>query len=73
PTAQARDRPFELSSVQQAYWLGRGAGEVLGNVSCHAFLEFRTRDVDPQRLAAAASEGSAGDRRRSAPAASGGV
>ena len=39
---------------QQAYWLGRGAGEVLGNVSCHAFLEFRTRDVDPQRLAAAA-------------------
>ncbi len=54
PTAQARDQPFELSSVQQAYWLGRGAGEVLGNVSCHAFLEFRTRDVDPQRLAAAA-------------------
>ncbi|WP_431520134.1 phosphopantetheine-binding protein, partial [Pseudomonas aeruginosa] len=46
PTAQARDQPFELSSVQQAYWLGRGAGEVLGNVSCHAFLEFRTRDVD---------------------------
>lgn len=54
PTAQDRDQPFELSSVQQAYWLGRGAGEVLGNVSCHAFLEFRTRDVDPQRLAAAA-------------------
>lgn len=51
PTAQDRDQPFELSSVQQAYWLGRGAGEVLGNVSCHAFLEFRTRDVDPQRLA----------------------
>lgn len=38
PTAQDRDQPFELSSVQQAYWLGRGAGEVLGNVSCHAFL-----------------------------------
>ncbi len=49
PTAQDRDQPFELSSVQQAYWLGRGAGEVLGNVSCHAFLEFRARDVDPQR------------------------
>ena len=41
PAAQDRDQPFELSSVQQAYWLGRGAGEVLGNVSCHAFLEFR--------------------------------
>ncbi|WP_038771215.1 condensation domain-containing protein, partial [Burkholderia pseudomallei] len=44
---------FELSAVQQAYWLGRGAGEVLGNVSCHAFLEFRSRGIDPQRLAAA--------------------
>ncbi|MGV8630476.1 hypothetical protein ACV367_33445, partial [Pseudomonas aeruginosa] len=41
PAAQDRDQPFELSSVQQAYWLG--------------------------------PEGSAGDRRRSAPAASGGV
>ncbi|WP_353980204.1 amino acid adenylation domain-containing protein [Salinicola endophyticus] len=50
----APDQPFELSSVQQAYWLGRGADEVLGNISCHAFLEFRARDLDPQRLAVAA-------------------
>ncbi|MGU7852322.1 amino acid adenylation domain-containing protein [Burkholderia orbicola] len=42
--------PFELSAVQQAYWLGRGDGEVLGNVSCHAFLEFRSRAIDPVRL-----------------------
>ncbi len=28
PAAQDRDQPFELSSVQQAYWLGRGAGGV---------------------------------------------
>ncbi|NTZ04363.1 non-ribosomal peptide synthetase [Burkholderia metallica] len=41
---------FELSAVQQAYWLGRGDGEVLGNVSCHAFLEFRSRAIDPVRL-----------------------
>lgn len=53
-TEIARDQPFELSSVQQAYWLGRGSGEVLGNISCHAFLEFRAHDIDPQRLAVAA-------------------
>ncbi|MGP9652844.1 amino acid adenylation domain-containing protein [Halomonas sp. AOP35-4E-18] len=45
---------FELSSVQQAYWLGRRAGEVLGNISCHAFLEFRCRGIDPTRLEVAA-------------------
>ncbi|WP_431290920.1 amino acid adenylation domain-containing protein [Burkholderia cepacia] len=45
--------PFDLSAVQQAYWLGRGDGEVLGNVSCHAFLEFRSRAIDPVRLDAA--------------------
>ncbi|WIX32331.1 amino acid adenylation domain-containing protein [Salinicola sp. JS01] len=53
-TSLAPGQPFALSSVQQAYWLGRGADEVLGNVSCHAFLEFRACDLDPQRLAVAA-------------------
>ncbi|UXU91748.1 amino acid adenylation domain-containing protein [Burkholderia sp. S-53] len=45
--------PFDLSAVQQAYWLGRRDGEVLGNVSCHAFLEFRSRAIDPVRVEAA--------------------
>lgn len=53
--AVMHDQPFDLSSVQQAYWLGRGPDEVLGNISCHAFLEFRTCEVDAQRLAAAAT------------------
>ncbi len=52
----ATDAPFPLSSVQQAYWLGRSAQEVLGNVSCHAFLEFRCRGVDPHRLEHAAQQ-----------------
>lgn len=56
PTAQDRDQPFELSSVQQAYWLGRGAGEVLGNVSCHAFWSsargMSTRSAWPRRRSA---------------------
>jgi dihydroaeruginoic acid synthetase len=54
--AHERNAPFELSSVQQAYWLGRSAGEVLGNVACHAFLEFRCRNMDPLRLGAAAEQ-----------------
>ncbi|WP_175968962.1 non-ribosomal peptide synthetase [Burkholderia sp. BCC0322] len=45
--------PFDLSAVQQAYWLGRSDEEVLGGVSCHAFLEFRSRAIDPVRLDAA--------------------
>lgn len=57
PDAAAADvdvhAPFDLSAVQQAYWLGRGDGEVLGNVSCHAFLEFRSHAIDPVRLDAA--------------------
>lgn len=54
PAAQGRNQPFELSSVQQAYWLERGTDEVLDNISCHAFLELRARNADPQYLAAAA-------------------
>ncbi|MCA3830912.1 MAG: amino acid adenylation domain-containing protein [Burkholderia sp.] len=57
PDAAAADvdvhAPFDLSAVQQAYWLGRGDGEVLGNVSCHAFLESRSHAIDPVRLDAA--------------------
>lgn len=52
--SMALNEPFELTPVQQAYWLGRAKSEVLGNISCHAFLEFRTSRIDPERLAAAA-------------------
>jgi len=41
---------FELSAVQQAYWLGRGLAEVLGNTSCHAWLEFDCQGIEPPRL-----------------------
>lgn len=42
----AADDSFELSAVQQAYWLGRGPAEVLGNISCHAWLEFDCQGID---------------------------
>ncbi|WP_263143540.1 amino acid adenylation domain-containing protein [Pseudomonas sp. RIT-PI-AD] len=51
--APAPEESFELSAVQQAYWLGRGSAEVLGNISCHAWLEFDCQGIDPQRLEAA--------------------
>ncbi|CAM3922444.1 non-ribosomal peptide synthetase [Pseudomonas wadenswilerensis] len=53
--ASAGAESFELSAVQQAYWLGRGAAEVLGNISCHAWLEFDCQGIEPRRLEAAVS------------------
>lgn len=42
--------PFELAAVQQAYWVGRDAGQTLGGVSAHFYAEFDGSDVDPGRL-----------------------
>ncbi|MEU6755467.1 amino acid adenylation domain-containing protein [Streptomyces sp. NPDC046685] len=44
------DRPFPLTPVQQAYLIGRADDQPLGGVSCHAYLEFDARQLDPQRL-----------------------
>ncbi|OKI02568.1 non-ribosomal peptide synthetase [Streptomyces sp. CB02923] len=41
---------FPLTAVQQAYWIGRGDGQGLGGVGCHAYLEFDVPDIDPGRL-----------------------
>jgi dihydroaeruginoic acid synthetase len=46
----ATDRPFPLTAVQQAYFIGRADDQPLGGVSCHAYLEFDAPDVDPDRL-----------------------
>ncbi|WP_223166221.1 condensation domain-containing protein, partial [Nonomuraea sp. SYSU D8015] len=42
--------PFPLTPVQHAYWIGRREGQVLGNVGCHAYIEFDGRGVAPERL-----------------------
>ena len=44
-------RPFALTPVQQAYWLGRQQLVTLGEVACHAYVEFRATHFDPDRLA----------------------
>ncbi|MFF5481864.1 amino acid adenylation domain-containing protein [Streptomyces sp. NPDC012935] len=43
-------RPFPLTPVQQAYWVGRADDRPLGGVGCHAYLEIDARDVDTDRL-----------------------
>ncbi|MEZ4436537.1 MAG: amino acid adenylation domain-containing protein [bacterium] len=50
--AHAHD-PFALTDVQQAYWVGRGAGHALGGVSAHMYQEFEGARLDAARLAAA--------------------
>ena len=42
--------PFELAAMQQAYWVGRNEGQVLGGVSAHFYAEFDGSGVDPGRL-----------------------
>ncbi|WP_213451839.1 non-ribosomal peptide synthetase [Rhizomonospora bruguierae] len=45
--------PFELTTMQHAYWVGRAPGQRLGGVAAHFYFEFDGTGVDPQRLAAA--------------------
>ncbi len=43
-------KPFPLTDVQYAYWVGRRENQILGNIGCHAYLEFDGTDVNPVRL-----------------------
>ena len=42
---------FPLTPVQEAYWLGRQSLVELGEVACHAYVEFRLPSLDLERLA----------------------
>ena len=44
------NEPFPLMGMQQAYWVGRTGALVLGNVSCHVYLEMASPDLDPVRM-----------------------
>ena len=41
--------PFDLSTMQLAYWIGRSPNQALG-VECHYYLEFDGQDIEPKRL-----------------------
>ncbi|MET9266654.1 condensation domain-containing protein, partial [Amycolatopsis sp. NPDC004079] len=59
PTAPARDdttEPFELATMQHAYWVGRADGQELGGVGSHFYCEFGGRSVEAERLEEAVRE-----------------
>lgn len=43
--------PFELTDVQQAYWIGRDQDMALGSVACHGYMELDCERLDRERLA----------------------
>ena len=45
-----RHRPFPLTEVQQAYWLGRSNLFALGNVGAQGYQEYRVGNVDARGL-----------------------
>jgi epothilone synthetase B len=50
PHPAARHRPFPLTDIQQAYWLGRQGDLELGGVGCHLYREFERTGLDLARL-----------------------
>ena len=42
--------PFELTSVQHAYFIGRSSHQTLGGVGCHAYQEFDGSGLCPEVL-----------------------
>jgi yersiniabactin nonribosomal peptide synthetase len=43
-------KPFPLTDVQYAYWIGRRGFYNLGNVSTHCYFELDTKDVNVEAL-----------------------
>ena len=53
PDPARKHEPFPLTDIQHAYWIGQDSILELGNVSCHAYFEWRLDDLDVSRLEAA--------------------
>ncbi len=39
-------KPFPLTDIQQAYWIGREQDMDLGNIACHGYMEIDCKDLD---------------------------
>lgn len=50
PDKKNENVPFGLTSVQQAYWIGRSGVYELGQVSTHCFFELDCRDINISKL-----------------------
>ncbi|WP_146429150.1 non-ribosomal peptide synthetase [Blastopirellula retiformator] len=53
PDVERQFDPFPLTDIQQAYWVGREKGMLLGNLPAHAYLEFQSTDLKTIRLQSA--------------------
>lgn len=43
-------KPFPMTGVQNAYWIGRSGGQQIGNVGCHGYMEIDCKHLDTDRL-----------------------
>lgn len=53
PDPDQAGAPFPLTSIQQAYWLGRSGSFDLGNIATQNYLEIDITNLDPDRFTAA--------------------
>jgi pyochelin synthetase len=53
PHASPTHAPFPQTPIQQAYWIGRNAGLVLGNMATQGYIEIETDSLDIERLSEA--------------------
>jgi epothilone synthetase B len=44
------NRPFPLTDIQQAYWIGRQEGFSLGNISAHGYMELDCFELDIEKF-----------------------
>jgi len=50
PDFESRHRPFPLTDIQQAYWVGRSNAVELGDIATHIYLEVDIKDGDVARF-----------------------
>lgn len=50
PDLEQRNKPFPLSDVQHAYWIGRSKGIELGDVATHYYYELSCDALDLERF-----------------------
>ncbi|MFC5751802.1 AMP-binding protein [Actinomadura rugatobispora] len=53
PETEVGAEAFPLALMQHAYWIGRDAGQALGSVAAHLYVELDGREIDPTRFEAA--------------------
>jgi amino acid adenylation domain-containing protein len=53
PDPEHRFDPFDLTDIQQAYWVGRNNALELGNIACHTYFELDMEELDLERFTTA--------------------